>query len=183
MEQIHIRLGQNLKAIRKMRELSLDQMSEMTGVSKAMLAQIERGESSPSISTIWKIANGLRLTFSTLIQETRPAVSVVRQSEVPPLSSEDGKFRAYPLHPFDPHQHLEIYSVEMDPESTHWSDAHNEGVEEFLIIAEGTLELTIGEEQYVLGQGDSLRFAADRTHHYHNATDRMIRYHSLIYYT
>jgi transcriptional regulator with XRE-family HTH domain len=182
MDQIHVRLGQNLKAIRRLRELSLDQTAEITGVSKAMLAQIERGESSPSISTIWKIANGLRLTFSTLIQESKPEVSIVRQSDVAPLTSDDGKFRSYPLFPFDPQHHLEIYAVEMDGQSTHLSDSHTEGVEEFLIIAEGELELQIGDEVYVIAQGDSLRFAADRPHHYRNASGQTIRFHSLIYY-
>jgi len=182
MEQIHIRLGQNLKTIRKTRELTLDQVAEMTGVSKAMLAQIERGESSPSISTIWKISNGLRLTFSSLINETKPSVSVIRRDDIEPLTSEDGKFRSFPIIPFEPQHHLEIYSVEMDPDSVHWSEAHHASVEEFLIMAEGTLEVQVGEEIYVLRQGDTLRFAADRSHLYRNATDRTIRYQSLIYY-
>ncbi len=182
MEQIHVRLGQNLKSIRKQRNLSLDQTAELTGVSKGMLAQIERGESSPSISTIWKISSGLRLTFSSLINEPKTNVSVIRRNDIEPLISEDGKFRSYPVIPFDPQHHFEIYSVEMEPDSVHWSDAHHAGVEEFLIMTEGELEVQVEDECFMLHQGDTLRFAADHSHRYRNPTDRMIRYQSLIYY-
>jgi len=48
-----------------------------------------------------------------------PEVAVIRQSDIVPLASDDGKFRSYPLFPFDPQPHLEIYSVVMDPESVH----------------------------------------------------------------
>ncbi|WP_340003605.1 hypothetical protein MHH52_16305 [Paenibacillus sp. FSL K6-0276] len=59
-------------------------------------------------------ANRLRL-----INESHPEVAVIRQSDIVPLASDDGKFRSYPLFPFDPQPHLEIYSVVMDPESVH----------------------------------------------------------------
>lgn len=182
MDQIHIRIGQNLKNIRKQRNLSLEQTAEITGVSKAMLAQIERGDSSPSISTVWKIANGLRLTFSALIDESKPEVAHVRKSDLLPLTSEDGKFRSYPLFPFEPDRHVEIYYVEMDPDSAHESEAHPDGVEEFITMAAGTMELRIGDRTYVLQEGDALRFAADRTHQYRNVTKQTVRYHSQIFY-
>ena len=56
-------IAENLKRIRKENKWSLDTVSDMTGVSKSMLGQIERGESSPTISTLWKIATGLHISF------------------------------------------------------------------------------------------------------------------------
>ncbi|MDF2663062.1 MAG: family transcriptional regulator, partial [Paenibacillus sp.] len=50
MDHIPIKVGKNLKSIRKSRDLSLDKLAELTGVSKAMLAQVERGDSNPTIS-------------------------------------------------------------------------------------------------------------------------------------
>ena len=64
MEQPTDAIARNLRAIRENRNLSLDRLSEMTGVSKSMLRQIETGRSNPTIATIWKIANGLRLSLS-----------------------------------------------------------------------------------------------------------------------
>ena len=59
MGNINLVISMNLKHIREERKLSLDKVAKMTGVSKSMLGQIERGDSNPTIATVWKIANGL----------------------------------------------------------------------------------------------------------------------------
>ena len=61
MEKNSLQIGERLKEIRKTRGLTLDAVSEMTDVSKPMLGQIERGQSSPTINTLWKISNGLKV--------------------------------------------------------------------------------------------------------------------------
>ena len=63
MSQLEKNIALNLKRIRKSHHMSLDMMAEKTGVSKSMLGQIERGESNPTISTIGKIVEGLRIPF------------------------------------------------------------------------------------------------------------------------
>ena len=60
MEKNSLQIGERLKEIRKTRGLTLDAVSEMTDVSKPMLGQIERGQASPTINTLWKISNGLK---------------------------------------------------------------------------------------------------------------------------
>ncbi len=60
-------ISANLKKLRTDRNLSLGQLSELSGVSKVMLSQIDKGESNPTINTIWKIANGLQVTYTKLI--------------------------------------------------------------------------------------------------------------------
>jgi transcriptional regulator with XRE-family HTH domain len=67
MEEPTLVVAQNLRRMREDKKLSLDRLAELTGVSKSMLGQIERGESSPTISTIWKIANGLKVSFTSLL--------------------------------------------------------------------------------------------------------------------
>ncbi len=68
-------IAQHLQTVRKARGLSLDKTAKLTGVSKAMLGQIERGESSPTIATLWKIATGLACSFSSFLSgdETAPS--------------------------------------------------------------------------------------------------------------
>ncbi len=63
MEEIQLILAKNLKTIREKEKLSLEKVSQLTGVSKTMIGQIERGESSPTLTTIWKIANGFKSVF------------------------------------------------------------------------------------------------------------------------
>ncbi|QHW30955.1 helix-turn-helix domain-containing protein [Paenibacillus rhizovicinus] len=182
MEQIHIKLGKNLKAVRQTRGLSLDKVSELTGVSKAMLGQIERGETSPTISTIWKIANGLRLSFTSLIEKPPGEVAVVAKQDIEPLLEEDGKFRSYPMFPFDPSKKFEAYAVEMDQGSTHASEAHSPGVEEYVLVSFGTLVVDIQNTSYHVNEGDAVRFAADQPHIYRNAGEGLLRYNAIIYY-
>ena len=62
-----LKIGENLKNIRKSMGLSLDAVSSMTGVSKTMLSQIERSESVPTLATVSKIANGLKIRFDNLL--------------------------------------------------------------------------------------------------------------------
>ena len=64
-------ISKNLAKLRLQNRLSLDKLSERSGVSKAMLSQIERGESNPTVNTLWKIATGLRVSFYDLLQEDR----------------------------------------------------------------------------------------------------------------
>ena len=67
MNQLDKNIAVNLKRIRKSRNMSLDMLAEKTGVSKSMLGQIERGESNPTVATIAKIVDGIRVTFEELI--------------------------------------------------------------------------------------------------------------------
>ena len=84
MEQSIEVIAANLREIRDSRHLSLDQLSDLTGVSKSMLRQIETGRSSPTIATIWKIANGLRVSFTALLRKpTIPADSRNISSLIP----------------------------------------------------------------------------------------------------
>lgn len=172
MDHIPIKVGKNLKSIRKSRDLSLDKLAELTGVSKAMLAQVERGDSNPTISLLWKIANGLRISVTTLIAEETPEVTLIRFADLEPITEDEGGYKAYPLFPFDAKTHFEVYTVTVDPGCSQQSEPHQEGVEEFVIVTHGALDLHIGDEVYAVEQGDAVRFNADQGHIYVNRTDR-----------
>lgn len=181
MEPIHVQIGRNLQRLRKQRGLSLDKLAELTGVSKGMLAQIERGESSPTVTTLWKIAAGLNLTFSALIEPEPPTVTVVPRVATSPVVEEGGGYRVYPVFPFDRATRLEVYRVEMDPGVIHASEPHPAGVEEYLLIAEGELSVDVDGCTYTLRAGDALRMVADRPHTY-RCGDRPTRVHMLLVY-
>ena len=68
MDYLSNNVAVNLKRFRQYRGMSLDQMAERTGVSKSMLAQIERGQANPSIGVLSKITAGLQIEFEDLIQ-------------------------------------------------------------------------------------------------------------------
>lgn len=183
MERLSANIAQNLSRIRKTRGLSLDKVAELTGVSKGMLSQIEKGVSNPTVSILWKIANGLQLSFTSLLEDRVQTVSIVSRDQMPILEGEEGAFRSRPLFPFDARTRTEVFWVEMDPGCIHESDAHNEGVEEYLMIEYGSLDIEIAGVLYSVEQGQSIRFVASLPHRYINTSDKVTGYHAVLTYS
>lgn len=173
MEKLNELVGENLKNIRKERGLSLDKVSELTGVSKSMLGQIERGETSPTINTIWKIANGLKVSFTSLLRENKAEVSIKSIKNIEPMVEVDGKFRLYPIFPFDGSKRFEIYLVEIYPNCTLEAQGHLNDVEEYIIVNEGELKLSIDGETYTIPEGSSINFLANKPHSYTNNNNKV----------
>ncbi|MBG9787369.1 MULTISPECIES: helix-turn-helix domain-containing protein [Brevibacillus] len=182
MEEIHLIIAKNLKAFRERKKLSLERVAELTGVSKTMIGQIERGESSPTITTIWKIANGLKISFTSLINNPQPDTKVVLRSESKTLSEDNGKYRVYPYFPFEDDRRFEVYSVEIEEGGFLSSDPHREGTEEFLTVFEGELTVRVNNNDYTIRNGDSIRFKADSPHTYHNSGITLTRLSMVLYY-
>jgi transcriptional regulator with XRE-family HTH domain len=182
MKSIQTQIAENLKNIRKLRGYSYDQLASVTGVSKGMLSQIEKGESSPTVNTLWKIANGLQVSFSSLIEETEPIVSVVRLNEKTAVTENNDLYQVYPYFPFDSSKKFEIYYMELLPGCVHMSEGHHGSVEEYVLVCDGEATIAIHGEEYVLKKGDSMRFQADQSHTYSNHLDKITSCYLLIYY-
>ncbi|KAA6470616.1 XRE family transcriptional regulator [Bacillus cereus] len=182
MEEIQLILAKNLKSIREKEKLSLEKVSQLTGVSKTMIGQIERGDSSPTLTTIWKIANGLKVSFTSLINNSQPDTKVILRNDVQALSEDNGRYKVYPSFPFQDDRNFEIYTVEIETEGNLSSEAHKEGTEEFITVFEGELKIDINDCQYTLNNGDSIRFKADRPHTYTNSGRTLTRLSMTIYY-
>ena len=182
MEQINLIIAKNLKVYREEKKLSLERVAELTGVSKTMIGQIERGESSPTITTIWKIANGLKISFTSLINDPQPDANIILKSEIQILAEDNGKYRVYPYFPFQDERRFEVYTVEIEPGGFLSADAHKEGTEEFLTVFDGEVTIGVDALEYTVKSGDSIRFKADRAHSYHNAGETLTRLNMTIYY-
>ncbi|WP_028402855.1 helix-turn-helix domain-containing protein [Ectobacillus panaciterrae] len=182
MEELNLIIAKNLKALREYKKLSLEKVAEMTGVSKTMIGQIERGESSPTITTISKIAHGLKISFSSLINSPKPDANVVLKSEVQTLLEDNGKYQLYPYFSFQDDRRFEIYSVEIEKGGYLSSESHGERTEEFLTVFDGELTVRVNNIDYTIKNGDSIRFNADRPHSYHNSGDTLTRLSMIIYY-
>src|ERR1700733_3517803 len=111
MKDLYKHISLTLKTLRRERGWSLDKAAEETGVSKAMLGQIEREESSPTIATLWKIATGFEASFSSFIEEidSTSNEAMYRTGQVQPIHPEDKKIRVLPLFPFEPQLNFELF--------------------------------------------------------------------------
>ncbi|BES87002.1 XRE family transcriptional regulator [Pectobacterium araliae] len=180
-DELTCRIGATLKALRQERNWSLTRATEETGVSKAMLGQIERGESSPTVAILWKIATGMNVAFSAFIESTLTDEDVTYRAGSTFRENEAG-MRAAPLFPYDEKLRFDMLVIELAAGASSTSSPHEDGVIEHIIVLEGQLEMTVDGQTHLLSAGDALRFAADREHRYHNPADTTVRFHDLIHY-
>ena len=93
MEYLSHNIAVNLKRIRKSKKMSLDMVAEQTGVSKSMLAQIERGDANPSIGVLGKIMSGLRVSLEDLVRTPQRDTYLVRRDQLAPTKEVEGQYR------------------------------------------------------------------------------------------
>lgn len=163
-------LGRNLRRLRKSRGHSLDRLAKLSGVSRAMLGQIENGQSAPTINVLWKIASALDVPFASLLTEQKIGGTVVlRRERAKILASSDGRFTSRALFPFDDARRVEFYEVRLASYHREDSQAHAPGTREILVVAKGAIEVLIGQDPpRSLGEGDTILFEADVPHAYRN---------------
>lgn len=163
----------NLQSIRESRNLSLDKLAEMTGVSKSMLRQIEIGQSNPTIATIWKIANGLRIPFTALLKEQIQEVVLDSFKANDPLRSDVAGYRIYPLIAFDPERAFETYYVEIEPGVLFEAEAHQGNAEEHVFVMQGQIEIMLSGEKYLVEPEHFISFQAGCEHSYRNTGENL----------
>ncbi len=162
-------VGGNLRRLRTRRGLSLERLGQISGVSRAMLGQIELGQSAPTINVLWKIARALEVTFSALISSrTQSGALVLRSSESKLLTSKDRSFSSRALFPFDEPRRVEFYELRLTAGSVEDADSHPPGTSENLVLTAGTMEIDVAGDTHRLEAGDSILFEADTPHAYRN---------------
>jgi transcriptional regulator with XRE-family HTH domain len=168
-DALTVTVGENLRRQRVRRGLSLERLAQVSGVSRSMLGQIELGQSTPTIKTLWRVAGALKLPFAALISDGKSSgTQVLAFADSKTLTSQDGNFSSRALFPFDAERKVEFYELRLLPKSGEHADAHAPGTRENLVVASGALELTVGQEHHRLGKGDAIVFTADVPHVYEN---------------
>lgn len=175
-------IASNLKRIRSERDLSLDKVALLTGVSKSMLSQIEKGKANPSISTLWKLSNGFKISFTELINAPEDNIELISINLKEPLTEDNGRLRNYPISLFDPEKRFETYQIELDPRGRHRADPHPLKTLEYVSVMSGAIDITVGEQKYHLIKGDTLRFKADIPHSYFNPGEETCLMYMILYY-
>lgn len=166
-------LGANLRRLRIRRGLSLERLARASGVSRAMLGQIELGQSTPTINVVWKIARSLSVPFSALLSHSeRPRTAILRGERAKVLTSADGNFISRALFPFDESRKVEFYELRLRPQGREVAEAHPAGTTENLVVSAGSLSLLVASERLSLEAGDAVFFEADVPHEYFNPGDR-----------
>jgi transcriptional regulator with XRE-family HTH domain len=162
-------VGGNLRRLRVRAGLSLERLQQASGVSRAMLSQIELGHSTPTINIVWKIATALGVPFSALISsKDQRGVTVLKRDVAKVLTSQGGAFSSRALFPFDSPRRVEFYELRLAAGAAEIAEPHAPGTVENLVVTSGQLELETDGERHRLETGDAVVFEADVPHVYRN---------------
>ncbi|MGO9447280.1 MAG: helix-turn-helix domain-containing protein [Solirubrobacteraceae bacterium] len=170
-----VTIGARVRALRESESLSLRNLAERSGVSAPMLSQVERGETSPTLTVAARIAAGLELRLSQLLRlDEDGAVTIVRSGE----RSRGGNRRRG--HSFEvltssqPGQRAELSRHTLAPGGATGAPddppMHEPGSRETALIEHGSVVLVCDGQRYVLDEGDCVTFDADLPHHFENPT-------------
>lgn len=175
--ELSLAVGRNLRRIRTRRGHSLERLARISGVSRAMLGQIETGKSMPTIGLLWKVATALDIPFTTLIaSEAGRGTHVFRADRAKILTSSKGQFTSRALFPFEDERRLEFYEIHIGPLHTEEAEPHAPGTTEYLHVQSGEVEIRVGREPWrLLGIGDAIVFEADVPHAYRNPSTQEAR--------
>src|ERR671911_2526653 len=176
------RLGGRVRELRRRRSLTLEELAERSGVSRAMISKLERGEKNPTLVVAAKLAEGLGVTLSRLagMEERRQVIVVPRERRMIMRDPETG-FERQLLSPNSIGLGVEFIRNKIPRGSTSGEfPPHRKGVEEQIVVERGTLKAILAGEEYLLRQGDALYFEADLPHRFDNAGDEECTYYLVI---
>lgn len=159
-------LPARLKAARRAQDLSLDAVAKLSGVSRSMVSQIERGESSPTIATLWNLTRALQVDFAGLLDGASDVAQIetLRAAEVPTIDNLGSGCRIRILSPPEDAGRHEVYELTIAKGGMLDSQPHARGAREHLTVIDGAVTVTSGEVSSTLNAGDTARYAADVTH-------------------
>lgn len=166
-------VGPRVKALREAMGLSLRDLAERSSVSAPMLSQVERGETSPTLSVAAKIAKGLDLSLSQLLRldETHHVVVVSKDQRRQGAGTSKGHNYEM-LTPPLPGQRVALSEHTLKPGASTGGEGdksiHEPGSRETVLLQQGELDLVIDGDRRSLTEGDSVTFDADLPHHFEN---------------
>jgi XRE family transcriptional regulator, regulator of sulfur utilization len=179
MEQINApQIGPVIQRQRKSRNLTLEQLAALSGVSKSMLSQIERGQANPTFAVLWSLTRALKIEISDLVEGgSAPTgddseVELVSAANTPEIRNADGSCRLRILSPPQFAGETEWYELEIAPAGRLESAAHARGAFEHFTALTPGFEVTSGNSTKTLKAGETARYAADVPHRITNTSKR-----------
>lgn len=167
-------IGQKIKTLRSERKLTLDQLAKLSGVSKSMLSQIERGLTNPTLATIWSLTQSLGIDIADLLSDARSDnnnelfLDVTKEHQTPEIQSADGKCNLRILGPIDKVSETEWYDLVLEPGGVLESEGHGKGTMEHITVLGGALNVRNSQTARSIAEGDTARYQADVPHYIEN---------------
>ncbi len=163
-------LGRTVAKLRRDYGLSLADLSAQSGVAKSIISQIERNETNPTLTTIWRLAHALDVSIESVLHgaEEGPFLEHTRRGATPILISDDGLCRLAVIGWLKTVDWLQWYDFQAEPGGVLGSEAHPRGSVECLSLLQGELEVEVGNVVESVRAGETLRYRCDRPHRIRN---------------
>ncbi len=170
-------LGKTVQRMRKSLSLSLSELSDQSGVAKSIISQIERNETNPTLTTIWRLAQALDVSIERVLQaaDDGPFVERCSKGDTPILVSDDGRCHLAIIGWIKTVDWLQWYDFQAEPGGRLDSEAHQRGSIECLSVIDGDLTVEVAGEIEHARAGETLRYRCDRPHAIVNRSDRPAR--------
>jgi transcriptional regulator with XRE-family HTH domain len=159
-----------IRVIRKAKKISLQKLAQRTKLSKALLSRVENWKVSPTVKTLCKIAKGLEVPLSALLDEVQlppSPISTVKKIERKKVVSPKrayGPYKYFALSSLGPPSIMEPFSVLLYPDSEKPPELVGHIEEEIIFVVSGHIRFTYGDEEYILNPGDTLHFDGQVPH-------------------
>lgn len=181
-------VGAKIKSLRQEQGMSAKSLAQAADISVGMLSQLEKGSTQGSVETLRKIAKVLNTTLASLFEDestplqnqTHESFHIVRKDKRKKISFPDPLYKCELLVP-DLQGDIEVLLVELEPgRVTKEKLPHTRGGEEIDLVTSGIIEVTLGENNYILNEGDSIRFNPEIPHKIENTSSQKASYISVI---
>ncbi|WP_427450828.1 helix-turn-helix domain-containing protein [Litorimonas sp. WD9-15] len=166
-EALSEKLGQTIQRLRTADQMSLGDLSELSGVAKSMISQIEKNESNPTLATLSRLSQALGTSVEAMVSDAPSKSTLVQKAviqDIPKLQSEDGLCELQILGSLDTVEFVQWYDFTAQSGGVLESSPHPQGSIENLSVLEGELTVVIGSESWNAVAGETLRYRADRPH-------------------
>lgn len=164
-------IGARVRDHRGQRGWTLDELAERSGVSRRMVINVEQGANA-SIATLLRLADALGIGLPALVDVERPgSLRVLAAGQAPVLWRGPAGGRAQLVAGTDPPDVVELWDWTLGPGDAYAVEAHGAGTRELLLVLEGQVQLTVGQQVHVLSTGDSAHFSGDVSHGYANPAE------------
>lgn len=171
-------LGARIRTLRAEQGLTLPGLAAVSSVSTSMLSAVERGQKSPTITVLARIARGLDIPLGELVADRDEQRLVVRRAGQQDVVDEPGGWRRVILSPVVPGVNFELIRTTLPPGADPGEfPGYAPGSHEYVAVEEGRLRVGIGDTTVDLDPGDSLYFAADVPHRYRNTGETPCGYY------
>ena len=160
-------LGKRLRTIREEKAFSLSKLAEKTGYTKSFISQVENNKTSPSISSLLRITDALGINPQEILHREGTSEKIlVKKSESDLFFHKKSKAQFEFLFTKNPKRKMEPLFATI--EAGGCSDSYSHEGEEFGTVLKGTLELTVGDETFLMEEGDCVYFNSQVKHHWRN---------------